>query len=180
MKKNVFIIFILLLTSCTINKPILVYTNDEIKNKNPDIVYVFKNKIASNYVINNLSKLNSDTTFTRSKFYTYNDFKNFKTKYKNDTLIEFWNNKDFKNIKCKFISNSLTDFKNLLSKKNLKIKTLFLSFSKPLYIENDTKILFYVSKSSSFGSVEFSKIIIMEKINKKWILIDEMETKELH
>lgn len=152
----------------------------EINNAKPERAYVFKTKLSINYTISHLKKNIKDDTTSLSKEYNYNDYLNLLNKYKKDTLVEEWSKSDFQGINCAIISNDINDLKMNYSQDIFKGNRLFFAFSNPLFIDNRKKVLFYASKAKGFGSVLFSGIIIMKKNNKKWKLIEQIESKELY
>ena len=105
------LILSLLLTSCSVNKPITQYMKNEIKNEQPEKVFIFKEKIWNDFVLKCIKNNNENNTNTRTKKINYNEYLYIYKNYKNDTLIRNWRFEDFNINDVKLIVNNLKELK---------------------------------------------------------------------
>ncbi|MFC4739958.1 hypothetical protein ACFO3U_08120 [Flavobacterium ponti] len=180
MKKPIFLLILFSFYSCNSNKAIINYM---IQNEQVEDIIIIKEKLSPKNTINILrgigiaNKTDSVTKFNGSKTYSLSDFNNLYTKYKNDTIKEDWKLKDFKKLNVLLID----DFFNYLKESNNKKindEAVYYSLSKPLFLDNKEKVFFYINKSIGMYN-EFSKVVVMKKINGKWKIIEEIDNYEI-
>ncbi|MFC6097432.1 hypothetical protein ACFPVY_12325 [Flavobacterium qiangtangense] len=196
--KKIFFISLLAFTSCNSNKVLMNYMNQEMERNDSFKIVMYENKISANKTLNTLrGPLSNRITsgLPTSLILSDADFAILFEKYKNDTLTEKWNKSDFKNIDVEIIKSE-----NLSSESNLKNKTIdvlkvkenwmykndliyrgyrfFYMLSKPLFL-NENLLVFYFSKSSGW-TILSAEVVVMERVNKKWKVVERVETSEIY
>lgn len=171
--KKIYLIFIFSLLSCKSNNPIISYLqNNKYDNSK---IFVFENQISSKKAIAVLNKQFKQNGMSRSKMISDKELLELKKRYINDTIISNWSLTDFKNLEIEIIDKDLiTLIKN--RPEIMKTKSTFFSFSKPLYIDKK-KMILYVSETEKIGNTPvFSGVYVFKFINKKWEIIDKLES----
>lgn len=178
-------IVIFLISGCSATKDkydaLNNYVETVVKDKNKTVI-IAKEKINSNYTIEML-KLNEiqaiDTLgniTTDSTFFNEENWEKLKNEYQNNLIKgirywdnnEFWTINDFKHKKIVFENmNTKTGIEPIIEKYD-KSDLCVYSFSEPIYYQNKKYIVFFTTKICIAGGNPF--IVIMEKINNKWIL----------
>jgi len=175
--KKIYILFVFLLLSCNSNKLIISYLkNNKYDNSK---IFVFENKVKPKNAINVLNKQFEKNGMSRSRMVSDEELLELKKRYINDTIMSNWSSIDFKGLEVELIDK---DFITLIKKRPeiSKTKVTFFSFSKPLYI-NKRKMILYISETEKIGNVSvFSGVYVFEFIDKKWEIIDKLESLELN
>lgn len=178
-------IIIFLLSGCSATKDkydaLNSYFETILKEKDKRVI-IAKEKINSNFTIEML-KLNEiqaiDTAgniTVDTMFFNQEDWGKLKNEYQN-TIVkglrywdnnEYWTTNDFKHKKIVFENmNTKTGIEPVIEKYD-KSDVCVYSFSEPIYYQNKKYIVFFTTKICIAGGNPF--VVIMEKINNKWIL----------
>jgi len=176
--KKLFIISLLSLASCTSNKILMDYMEQEIKKEGITKIVIYEDKASVKYTINTLRgpTSNGKRSGPTSMILRDTDFLFLYEKYKNDTVNEAWKKSDFKNFDIKVINSEISlDNKVDLITKGYRY---FYFLSKPLFLDENLGF-FYFSKASGW-TVLFSGVVVMKKTDGKWEVVEKVQSTELN
>lgn len=181
MKKIILILSVFLFfLSCKSNEEIINFISKE-DNKSENKILISSNIVSNKTVLNVLKKYNyAQKEIFESNFkITEKLYDTISNKLLSDTIARNWSKKQFKKIDVDIVNTDLIYLKN----NNIYYKQYFsgnyslYSISKPIMVNN--LLLFYISKNRSLGSVEYSKVVIMEKKKNKWVNVINVYSTEL-
>lgn len=178
-------IIIFLLSGCSATKDkydaLNSYFETILKEKDKRVI-IAKEKINSNFTIemlklNEIQAIDTAGNITADTiFFNQEDWGKLKNEYQN-TIVkglrywdnnEYWTTNDFKHKKIVFENmNTKTGIEPVIEKYD-KSDVCVYSFSEPIYYQNKKYIVFFTTKICIAGGNPF--VVIMEKINNKWIL----------
>ena len=153
------------------------YLTDETSEGNK--IAIMEKKIPTRSAIKILGNgivVDGETTRSGSISFSKKDIKHLNEKYSNDTLKTYWRASDFGARNFQMISDDEQVLKAKAQALRNGIKN-FYAFSKP--IQYKQKYFFQISKAAGFQLI-FSGVIVLEKNNGRWIVIEKIETTELY
>ena len=160
------LIFLFVLSSCSVNKPTIDYLKSEKNNKN--IVSVTKTPTSNvfNFIKPYKNKKIYNTILKDSMIYL--ESKDFEDILKQDIKTEVvnWEDKDFKKMNVK-----LAEF-NLFNKNKTNLQSedgfMFYSFSKEFFFNDNKNCMLYFTKSRGYNFIDASGVLFMRKNGKIW------------
>ncbi len=169
--KKYFFLIILTLFSCSSTEGII--ENYIIKEGTSKQVYVFDKKESFSTVFEYLNGSFDSIYFGKYKGFSKKEYDDFFYKYTTDStnINAKWNNNSFKTDNITVIDED--DYATIVK---LTLKggyDCFYKFSDVFMNDKKDKCFFYVTRAKKIGNIQYVKIIILNKKNKKWFVVDE-------
>lgn len=181
MKKIILILSaFLFFLSCKSNEEIINFISKQ-DNKPENKILITSNVVSNKTVLNVLKNYShaQKEIFDSNFNFTKKLYDSITNKLLNDTISRNWKKKQFEEVDGIIVNTNLMYLKsnNIYYKKYFSGNYSLYSISKPTIINN--LLLFYISKNRSLGSVEYSKVVIMEKKKNKWVNVVNVYSTEL-
>lgn len=181
--KKTYILLLFILASCSSSKVALInsYLKEDInKNNYKNNSVIVKEKEKPSEAIRIVFGWKEKNKYTGSQQVDEKDYTFLTAKYKNDTIQKYWNDNEFS------INNlSIKEYKQieeLFKKKTYNTTDLIngYSFSEPIFIKNKNLAFFKVYKFQNHSRIVQSFVVVMKKMDSKWIEIEKIEDTNIY
>jgi hypothetical protein len=176
MKIIVLLLCQLFLSSCSTTSAISAFL--EIDHNKSDKVIIFDEKIDPIVTISILQGRNfHQKQLPSTKYYTWQEIEQLKSQHSKQQM-QVWEVKDFLPSKVKVISMPSSPLSSQYGRNSSD--SVYYKFSEPILSENKKTVSFYVAKEKRFGATLLSEVVVMQKINGVWQIVERLESLDLN
>jgi hypothetical protein len=181
MKKIHTVFLLIIVTSCASpNRIIENYLIEEIKNDTIKENVLIKDKVSFNETFRVFQGMKIKTKTNEESAINIQINKMYI-----DETKESWKKDDFKKIDFVILKSDSIDLFINTRMKNFKNKFYVDKFnlfyiSKPYFYKHKKKVFFYITKFQTLKYYKYEEVVIMEKQNGRWVIVDKIPNNDLH